>query len=104
MEKIMKQEAIGFFTSRFNITVEEIGRLLGIALSKGGEYADLYFEYRINNAVNLEEQLVKAATKSISQGVGVRVNAGEKTGYAYTDEITFESIKRAALTAAYIAQ
>lgn len=100
----MKLEAISFFTARFNINQEEIGKLLGIALSKGGDYADLYFEYRINNAVNLEEQLVKSATKSISQGVGVRVNAGEKTGYAYTDEITFESIKHAALTAAYIAQ
>jgi TldD protein len=100
----MKQEAINFFTSRFNISLEEIGRLISVAMSKGGDYADLYFEYRINNAVNLEEQLVKAATKSISQGVGVRVNAGEKTGYAFTDEISFESIKHAALTAAYIAQ
>jgi TldD protein len=100
----MKQSAIEFFTSHFNVTLSEIGRLLGIALSKGGDYADLYFEYRINNSVMLEETLVKSASKSISQGVGVRVNAGEKTGYAYTDEISFESIKRAALTAAYIAQ
>src|SRR5262249_41355477 len=100
----MKQEAITFFTSRFNITLADVGKLLGVALSKGGDYADLYFEYRINNAVNLEEQLVKSATKSISQGVGVRVNSGEKTGYAYTDEISVESIQRAALTAAYIAQ
>src|SRR5689334_3094732 len=97
-------DAIQFFLSRYNITLDEIGRLLGIALSKGGDFADLYFEYRTNNSINLEEQLVKAATKSISQGVGVRVNAGEKTGYAFTDEISFESIKRAALTAAYISQ
>jgi TldD protein len=97
-------EAIKFFLSHFNITLDEIGRLLGIALSKGGDYADLYFEYRSNNSISLEEQLVKSATKSISQGVGVRVNSGEKTGYAFTDEISFESIKRAALTAAYISQ
>ena len=103
-EIIMKQSAIEFFTSRFNVTLSEICNLLGIALSKGGDYADLYFEYRINNSVMLDQQLVKSASKSISQGVGVRVNAGEKTGYAYTDEISFESIKRAALTSAYIAQ
>src|SRR2546428_2146261 len=100
----MSNEAINFFLSRFNITLDEIGRLLGIAISKGGDYADLYFEYRTNNVINLEEQLVKSATKSISQGVGVRVNTGDKTGYAFTDEISFESIKRAALTAAYISQ
>jgi len=100
----MKQSAIEFFTSRFNINLSEIGQLLTTALSKGGDYADLYFEYRISNSVMLDEQLVKSASKSISQGVGVRVNAGEKTGYAYTDEISLESIKRAALTAAYIAQ
>jgi TldD protein len=100
----MKQSAIEFFTSRFNISLSEIGNLLAVALSKGGDYADLYFEYRINNSVMLDEQLVKSASKSISQGVGVRVNSGEKTGYAYTDEITVESIKRAALTSAFIAQ
>lgn len=98
----MKQ-AVDLFLTRFNITLNEIERLLSLALSRGGDYADLYFEYRINNSVSLEEQLVKSASKSISQGVGVRVNAGEKTGYAYTDEISYEAISRAALTASYIA-
>lgn len=98
----MKQ-AIDLFLTRFNISLDEIGRLLSTALSRGGDYADLYFEYRINNSVSLEEQIVKSASKSISQGVGVRVNAGEKTGYAYTDEISYEAISRAALTASYIA-
>jgi TldD protein len=100
----MPQDAINFFTARFNITIAEIEKLLAMALSKGGDYADLYFEYRVNNALNLEEQLIKSANKSISQGVGVRVNAGEKTGYAYTDEISFAGIRQAALTAACIAQ
>lgn len=98
----MKQ-AVDLFLTRFNITLDEISRLLSTALSRGGDYADLYFEYRINNSVSLEEQIVKSASKSISQGVGVRVNAGEKTGYAYTDEISYEAISRAALTASYIA-
>ncbi|HND20243.1 MAG TPA: metalloprotease TldD, partial [Acidobacteriota bacterium] len=66
--------------------------------------ADLYFEYRQSNSVSLEEQIVKTANQSISQGVGVRVNVGEKTGYAYTDEISVESIRRAAQTAACIAK
>ncbi len=96
--------AIEFFRSRFNLTLEDLDRLLAEALGKGGDYADLYFEYRRSNSVGLEEQIVKSATQSVSQGVGVRVTAGEKTGYAYTDDITVESIRRAAQTAACIAK
>ena len=94
---------IDFFATRFGITVADLESLLSVALSRGGDYADLYFEYLIINSVSLEEQIVKSATKSIAQGVGVRVVVGEKTGFAYTDEISIESIKQAALTAAYIA-
>src|SRR5438128_7598908 len=99
----MQKDAIKFFFERFGLTYGDIDQLLGSALMRGGDYADLYFEYRLSNSVGIEEQTVKSATKSISQGVGVRVLIGEKTGYAYTDEITFETIKRAAETASYIA-
>src|SRR5262249_18568516 len=100
----MNKDAVGFFLSRFNITFDEVGGLVAVAMAKGGDYGDLYFEYRTNNSINLEEQIIKSASKSISQGVGVRVNSGDKTGYAFTDEIGFDSVKRAALTAAYISQ
>jgi TldD protein len=96
-------DAIKFFLGRYGLTPGDIDRLLGTALARGGDYADLYFEYRISHSVNFEEQIVKSATKSVSQGVGVRVIVGDKTGYAYTDEITVESIRRAAETASYIA-
>jgi TldD protein len=99
----MQTDAIRFFFERYNLTYGEIDKLLGEALARGGDYADLYFEYRTSNSVGVEEQIVKSATKSISQGVGVRVIVGEKTGYAYTDEIAFDAIKRAAGTASYIA-
>jgi TldD protein len=99
----MQTDAIRFFFERYNLTYGEIDRLLAAALARGGDYADLYFEYRTSNSVGIEEQIVKSATKSISQGVGVRVIAGEKTGYAYTDEIALDTIKRAAETASYIA-
>jgi len=95
--------SIKFFAERFGIYIGDIEKLLDAALSRGGDYTDLYFEYRITDSISLEEQIVKSANKSISQGVGVRVISGEKTGYAYTDEISFDRIKRAALTAAYIA-
>jgi len=100
----MSKEAIDFFFSKYGLTAGDLDRLLAVALARGGDYADLYFEYRVSNGVSLEEQIVKSASKSISQGVGVRVITGDKTGFAYTDAITFDAIKRAAETASHIAR
>src|SRR5436190_18078300 len=91
-----------FFTN-YNVTVTDLETYLSEALSRGGDYADLFFEYRINHSVVLEEQIVKSATKGISLGVGVRVVSGEKTGYAYSDSLDREHILKAAHTAAFIA-
>src|SRR5436190_10340866 len=100
----MGTEAIEFFFDRYGLTYSDIDKLLATALARGGDYADLYFEYRVSNSVNIEEEIVKQAAKSIAQGVGVRVIVADKTGYAYTDEIAFDSIRRAAETASHIAR
>ncbi len=100
----MVSEAISFFRERFGITATDVERMLGVALSRGGDYADLYFEYTSTGSVQVEESIVKSATRSVRQGVGVRVISGEKTGYAYTDDITPASIERTAKTAAAIAR
>ncbi|HKQ04458.1 MAG TPA: metalloprotease TldD [Blastocatellia bacterium] len=100
----MANDAIRFFLSRFGLTVGQIEGLLATALARGGDYADLYFEYRVNNSVALEERIIKSTARSVAQGVGVRVIAGEKTGYAYTAEIAFDTIGQAALTASFIAR
>ncbi|MFT3767724.1 MAG: metallopeptidase TldD-related protein [Minicystis sp.] len=78
-------------------------RLLGVALSKGGDYADLFFEYRAAGSLSFDEGILKAASRGVSVGVGVRVQRGDATGYAYTEDLTWESMKRAAETAAQIA-
>ena len=96
-------EPIKFFTDKFNIAIPQIESLLGAALSKGGEYADLYFEHNVTNNLNLEEQIIKSANRAVKQGVGVRVISGERTGFAYCDEISVEAIRKAAVTAAHIA-
>jgi TldD protein len=96
-------EPLKFFTAKFNLAVSDIEALLGVALSKGGDYADLYFEYTVLNSLSLEEQIVKSANRAVRQGVGVRVISGEKTGYAYCDEIDAAAIRKAAMTAAHIA-
>jgi len=78
-------------------------RLLAVALAKGGDYADLFFEYRAAGSLAYEEGILKAASRGVSVGVGVRVQRGDATGYAYTEDLTWESMRRAAETAAQIA-
>src|SRR5262252_6820699 len=91
------------FFQRYNLTIADLETYLSEALSRGGDYSDLYFEYRINHSIVLEEQIIKSATKSVSLGVGVRVISGEKTGYAYSDNVNREHVIKAARTAAFIA-
>jgi TldD protein len=92
------------FFQKFGITPGDLQRYLGEALSAGGEYADLYFEYLTSTAISIDESMVKSASQGISAGCGVRVLSGERTGYAYTDDLAPEKILRAARTAALIAR
>jgi TldD protein len=78
-------------------------RLLAVALSRGGEYADLFFEYRAAGGLSYDEGILKAASRGVSVGVGIRVQRGDATGYAYTEDLTWESMRRAAETASQIA-
>lgn len=78
-------------------------RLLRIALERGGEYADLFFEYSVSGSYVYDEQILKSAQRAVSMGLGVRVMKGDATGYAYCEELSFDAMKRAAETAARIA-
>src|SRR5438874_12249246 len=91
------------FASRFNITKQDLESYLGEALSQGGDYADLYFEYLLTSSISIDESMVKSATQGVSMGVGVRVIAGERTGYAYSDDLAPEKIRKAARLAAQMA-
>src|SRR5258706_3913105 len=92
-----------FFLERFGISPQDLERYLSAALSAGGDYADLYFEYLTTSSLSVDESLVKSASQGISAGCGVRVVSGERTGYAYTDDLAPERILHAAKTAALIA-
>src|SRR5712692_7070518 len=94
----------GFFAERYGVDVKMMNDILAIALSYGGDYADLYFEHRATSSILFEEQAVKNAGAGVTQGVGIRVVAGDATGYAYTEELTPEAMRAAADTAAKIAQ
>ena len=91
------------FFQKFGITQGDLEKYLSEALSAGGDYADLYFEYLTSTSITVDESLVKSASQGISAGCGIRVLSGERTGYAYTDDLAPEKILRAARTAALIA-
>src|SRR5436190_18736248 len=91
-----------FFES-YGVTIQDLETYLAAALERGGDYADLFFELKVNHSIVLEEQIIKTATKAVNLRVGVRVLSGEKTGYAHSDDLSRESILKAAQTAAFIA-
>src|SRR5213080_1222013 len=74
--------------ARFGLSELEVRRTLGKVKVRDVDYADLYFESSVSESVSMEEDIVKRAGKSVSQGVGVRATAGEKTGFPYSDELT----------------
>jgi len=92
-----------FFGQKFGITEHDLQSYLDEALSAGGDYADVYFEYLATSSLSIDESIVKSAVQGVSLGVGVRVIAGERTGYAYSDDLSPEKIRRAARVAACIA-
>src|SRR4051794_10237619 len=92
-----------FFARKFGITERDLENYLSEALSSGGEYADLYFEYLATSSISIDESIVKSATQGVTLGVGIRVISGERTGYAYSDDLSPEKIRKAALVSAHIA-
>ena len=83
---------------------KEIARtLLSEALSRGGDYADLFFEYSVSGSYGFDEGILKSAGRYVSMGLGVRVMKGDATGYAYVESLDMGAMKNAARTAAQIA-
>ncbi len=85
------------------IDAQLAAKLLEIALSRGGDYADLFFEYRAAGGFAFEESMLKSASRGVSMGLGVRVQRGDATGYAYVEQLDWDAMKRAAETAGQIA-
>ena len=92
-----------YFFDKFGITERLLERCLGEALNAGGDYADLYFEAISSTSIGLDESMVKSASQGMSAGCGIRVLSGERTGFAYTDDLSPDKLLRAARTAALIA-
>lgn len=92
------------FKEWFGIDEATVRAVLTELGSGGAQMGDLYFQHTRNTSVKLEDGIIGEATSSISQGVGLRVVVGDQTGYAFTEELTLEAMKKAARTAAAIAR
>jgi len=87
----------------FGVTKNDLHRVITVALEKGGDYADLYFEHTLSNNLALQDGEVNRAGSDIRYGVGIRVVAGDQTGYAYVENVTMNEMLKAARTASRIA-
>jgi TldD protein len=85
------------------VDIQLAERLLSLALARGADYADLFFEYRAAGGLVYDEKILKSASRGVSMGLGVRAQQGDATGYAYTERLDWDAMKRAAETAASIA-
>ncbi|MDR4494927.1 MAG: metallopeptidase TldD-related protein [Nitrospirales bacterium] len=89
--------------SDFALQEKDLLQALNKATARDVDFSDMYIESTISESVSMEESLVKRAVKSIGQGAGVRAIAGDRTGFAYSDDLSVKDLEIAAETARYIA-
>jgi len=92
------------FTRWFGIDETIAQQILSEALSRGADFADLYFQHTKVTSLSLEDGIISRANTNIEQGVGIRAVLGDQVGYAYSENLDIEAMKAAAHTAAAIAE
>ena len=97
------QTAYQYLLEPHGLNETHVRRALGDMLSAGVDDADLYFQYTRAEGWSLEEGIVKSGSFSIDQGVGVRAISGEKTAFAYSDDLSWTALRDAAHTVRTIA-
>ena len=91
------------YRTLFNIDDAQMLKLISTAMSKGGEYADIYFEYCTSDFLTIRDNQVNDIGSDIDFGCGIRVIKESRTGYAYSESTDFPALEKAALSAAQIA-
>ncbi len=82
----------------------QLNRTLGTLMNGAVDYADLYFQVTRHESWSLEDSIIREGSFSVDQGVGVRAVSGEKTGFAYSDELVLPALEQAAIAARAIAR
>lgn len=96
-------QAESLLLTPFSLNEGDLSRTFGQILTHQVDYADLYFQYSRSEAWSLDEGIVKSGSFNIDQGVGVRAISGEKTAFAYSDDISALALNDAAAAVRAIA-
>ena len=96
-------QAESLLLTPFSLSEKDLSRTFGQILTHQVDYADLYFQYSRSEAWSLDEGIVKSGSFNIDQGVGVRAISGEKTAFAYSDDIRLQALGDAATAVRAIA-
>lgn len=92
------------FLEWFGVDQSIIVQLMSALTANGAEFADLYFQHSRSRSLTLEQGAISNASVNLQQGVGLRTVIGDKTGFAFTEDLSLPSMLTAATTAASIAQ
>ncbi len=102
-QNIQISESVKRYLDHFEVSTEMLQQVVAMAMSKGGDYADLFFEHKTSNNIGLEDGKVNRAFSNVDFGVGIRVLKGDQTGFAYSENISLNEMLNAAKMAANIA-
>lgn len=102
-QNVQISENVKSYLDHFEVSSEMLQKVIATAMSKGGDYADLFFEHKISNNISLEDRKVNRAFSNVDYGVGIRVLKGDQTGFAYSENITLDDMLNASKMAANIA-
>lgn len=97
---IRNEDLMGYFEKEFGIDDKLCLKILGQALSRGGDFADLYFEHSIETWLTLEDGKINGAYGNTTLGVGIRTVKENQVGYGFTQDLSSGSMTSAASTAA----
>lgn len=95
---------LGVALGMFGVTVEDVRRVLCVAMEGGATYADVWFEHTVSDSLRLADSRVDSAGRQVDYGAGVRVVSGDRTGYVYTETPVPGELVRAARAAGRIAR
>ena len=88
----------------FPFTPEDLKAILNTALSRGGNFSEIFLEYKQFHSVLMEEDIIRETSENIHVGAGIRVLCKDQTGYGYTNVLSLDRLERAAVIAASIAK
>jgi len=98
-----QKEDLPKMLAHFNVSENDLRKVMTVALEKGGNYADLYFQHTFSNSLSLQDGAVNSAFSNIDYGVGIRVVSGDQQGYAFVENTGLEDMMKAARVASRIA-